>query len=119
MRQTDKTSDVMVVLSGGAVIEGFNRSKLREAGEGSTLGEVALVDEQPRSASVRAVGPTELAILPSGDLRALLDAEPAVAAKVYRNIGRALCSKLRQTTVELDNLVPLLLLTHDSRKDRR
>lgn len=109
IRQFDQTSDIVVVLNGSAKVLGFNESTLREAGPGSTLGEVALLDEQPRSATVRAVGRSELAIIPSKNLRALFVTEPHIAATVYRNIGRALCSKLRQTTMELDGLSPLAM----------
>lgn len=110
IRQLDHTSDIVIILSGGAKVEGYNQTPLREAGPGSTLGEVALLDENPRSATVRTAGRSELAFIQADALRALFAQEPRIAATVYRNIGRALCSKLRQTTLELDSVSPLLLL---------
>ena len=54
---------------------------LANLGPGAIFGELAMFDGGIRSASVEAVGDTELLALPAGDIRALLRGHPEMAEK--------------------------------------
>lgn len=105
VRQFDKNSDLIIVLEGNATIKTFNDEVISEVGTGSLIGEISLVDEQPRSATIRSVGGTKVAIIPAAKLRGLMDADKEVAAAVYRNIAQTLCTRLRHATIHLDGLM--------------
>ncbi len=105
VRQFDRNSDLFIVLEGSVKIKSFSGETIAELGEGSLLGEISLVDDAPRSATVNSVGQTRVARLPAADLRRLLDANPSVAVVVYRNIARILSARIRATNVQLDALL--------------
>jgi CRP-like cAMP-binding protein len=64
---------------------------------GDSIGELSVIDEQPRSASAAAVGPTELLTIGAGHMRAALTGDPVLlwtvagelAAQVRRLTGSA------------------------------
>jgi len=66
-------------------------------GPGTTLGELSVIDRQPRSASAEAVGPVELLAITADDARSVLEADSAIlmaaavelAAHVRRLTGSA------------------------------
>src|SRR5690349_2094159 len=60
VRQFSQDSDLMLVLEGDIRINSFSGDKIAEAGPGSIIGEMALVDEKPRSATVVSVGRSKL-----------------------------------------------------------
>ncbi len=68
---------------------------VREAGE--FLGEMSLVERAPRSATVRAVEPTELLIIEPAAFRELLSASPDAAASILRTMA----GRLRSTEASL------------------
>lgn len=105
VRQFDKNSDLIIVLDGGAEIRTFGGEPITTVGPGSIIGEVSLVDEQLRSATVRSVQFTDAAIIPADKLREVLDGNAAIAAKVYRNIAQTLCTRLRHVTIHIDGLM--------------
>lgn len=105
VRQFDKDSDLIIVLDGGAEITTFGGEPITTVGPGSILGEVSLVDEQPRSATVRSVQFTEAAVIPAEKLRQVLAGNSALAATVYGNIARTLSSRLRHVTIHIDGLM--------------
>lgn len=105
VRQFDKNSDLIIVLDGTAQIMTFNDELISEMGPGSIIGEISLVDEQPRSATIRSIQFTEVAVIPAAKLRDLLANDPTVAAAVYRNIAQTLCTRLRHATIHLDGLM--------------
>lgn len=103
VRQFDKKSDLMIILTGSALIKSFSEETLAEVGPGSVVGEVSLVDDQPRSATVVAVGHTSAAVIPSKDLDALLDGDASLKAQLFENIGKLLCQRLRTANIQLDS----------------
>lgn len=66
---------------------------LRKLGAGTCFGEMALVDNDVRSATVRSVAKCILLRLGEGDFWKA----PATSAKLYRNIARLLSHRLRDT----------------------
>lgn len=102
VRQFDKQSDVMIVVRGKVAIKTFSGDVIAELGPGGVFGEVSLVDDASRSATVVAVGSGTLAVLSSEKLRTTIDADPELRALVMGNIARILCARLRAANVHLD-----------------
>lgn len=66
-------------------------------GPGQTIGEIALVDESPRLATLRAASTTTVVqIIPQGDFGALCERECRIGYIVMRNIAADLAFRLRQ-----------------------
>lgn len=105
VRQFDRNTDLMLLLSGKIRITSFSGEVLAEFSAKSMLGEMSLLDDQPRSANAVAVGPTSIAILPGGLLKALMDDDPMLAAVIYRNVGKVLCQRLRAANIQIDGLM--------------
>jgi CRP-like cAMP-binding protein len=72
-----------VVLSGRVRIERAG-TQIGELGAGDFFGELALIEEEPRSASVIAVDETECLLFPAWEFRALLDEQPQIAVAIMR-----------------------------------
>jgi len=75
---------------------------------GDSLGEMALVDHQPRSATVRAAEDTTLVVLTRKGFEQLRRREPRAAAVLMENIARLLCENLRRTSSRLAQFMPPL-----------
>ncbi|MEI7548519.1 MAG: cyclic nucleotide-binding domain-containing protein, partial [Actinomycetota bacterium] len=67
-----------LVLLKGAMVVRRNGRKVREIGPGEVLGEMALIDSQPRSATVACVTDCEVFEIIGGQFRAVLDAVPEI-----------------------------------------
>ncbi len=78
VRQSDPGNEAFVVARGLLKVvrrEGADETLLAQLGPGSVFGEMALISESPRSASVVALEPTQLLVLARDELeRAALDA---------------------------------------------
>ncbi|MFM2121040.1 MAG: hypothetical protein RL722_2508 [Pseudomonadota bacterium] len=68
---------------------------LHELGAGDCLGEVALLDLHPRSASVRALVDCRAIELTPADLARLAEHDMEQFALIQMNLGRELCRRLR------------------------
>lgn len=74
-----------IVLDGVVQIVYPTRSgefELARMGPGNFFGEMALLNDQPRSATVRAVEPVRALVLDKGDFRAIISQSPALALKL-------------------------------------
>ena len=73
----------LFVITGGRVevTRGAGEEKVvfAELGSGDLLGEMSLVDDQPRSATVRTLEPTTCLLITRGSFQALVDREPEIA----------------------------------------
>ena len=72
---------------------------VRTLGAGDAFGELALIDEAPRSGSARVAGPTRLLILYKTDFDALVEGNDRIALAVLRNLLRALAAYTRRAAV--------------------
>ncbi|MDX1802894.1 MAG: cyclic nucleotide-binding domain-containing protein [Alcanivorax sp.] len=68
---------------------------------GDSMGEMALVDSEPRSATVRAAEDATLIVLTRKGVEQLRKRSPHAASIVMENIARLLCAHLRQTSSQL------------------
>lgn len=88
----DRTRDVFVVLEGSLRVElaSLNGREiiLADAGPGDLVGEFAALDDQPRSATVTAIGGAVLAGIAGETFRAAAMADPASAEWLARRLVR-------------------------------
>ena len=73
-----------IVLSGQARVEKGAGERLGELRPGDFFGELALIEEHPRSASVIAETQTECLLYPAWEFSALLDEHPEIAVPIMR-----------------------------------
>ncbi len=93
VRQGQVGSGLYCIVSGAAVVLSGSH-ELARLGEGDFIGELAVIDQQPRLASVQAVEDTVCLALASWDLLELLKSDSALAL----NLIRALATRLRSVT---------------------
>ncbi len=75
---------------------------------GEALGEMAVIDEFPRSATVTALEPARLLTLTRGNFDTLLEKHPRSGNKIIKAIARLLSIHLRKTSSQLaDHSQPL------------
>ena len=65
------------------------------------FGELALLDEEPRSATAVAEEPSELVGFFRTDLLTLMERDPVLGNKILMNLSRVLGERLRKTNEEL------------------
>jgi len=70
------------ILRDGVSLGGF--------GPGDFFGEMSLLDQAPRSATIRAIGQVSCLMLSSWDFKALLERHPAIAIKLLEVLSRRL-----------------------------
>jgi CRP-like cAMP-binding protein len=100
-REGDHSSTCYVVRSGRvrAVRENSGRRTLTLAtfGAGDIFGELAMFEDESRSATIEALEDTEVAAILGHDMRRLLRAHPEIAVKLLGALGR----RLRETNERL------------------
>ncbi|HTX72587.1 MAG TPA: cyclic nucleotide-binding domain-containing protein [Rectinemataceae bacterium] len=86
MKQGENGIGLFIILSGKVKVEKSNaagqRVELAENGAGDILGEMAVFDGSPRSASVAAVTETTCLVLASWEFNAFLKAHPEAALEI-------------------------------------
>lgn len=102
VRQFSRDDGVAIVLEGNVRVKGFSGETICECGPGSIVGEMALVDDQPRSANVVSVGKSKIAIIPGEKLWSLLDKDADLARTMLHNLCRVLSMRLRTANIHLD-----------------
>lgn len=70
-------------------------------GSGQHFGELALIDSEPRSATVEAVEHTDLICLSRDAFENLLTQDADLGFRIYKRFARLLSNRLRETTDEL------------------
>ena len=75
--------------------------RLARLGAGVTVGEMALVGDQGRSADVMAAQDTQLAELPTAALSACTAIHPNLGTKLHLNLARILADRLRRANEQL------------------
>ncbi len=100
VRQYDRNSDLIILLEGSARIKSIDDETIAEFGPGSIVGEMALIDDEPRSATVTAIGDVRAAIIPSSQLRAVMDMDAEVGKTIMTNIARVLCRRMRSMNAQ-------------------
>lgn len=92
--------ELFVVIRGRVAVEkgGVQIAELRAGGH---FGEMGLIDNAPRSATVRAIEPTRVMVIARGDLMNLMKKESILAVKLLWSFVQVLSDRLRETNSEL------------------
>ncbi len=95
-----------LLLEGEVVVESITVSRtepltIRVLGPGSLIGEVGLVDKEPRSASCTTSGDSLFAILARNAFEALINEEPRIGSKLLLAIAARLAERLRDNARKL------------------
>lgn len=103
-------TEVFIVLSGRVGIELTLTSSSRPevihtVRARDIFGELALIDGHRRSAAARALGETELLVLPRAALKDHLKANEHVGLVVMSNLARILSTRLRKTDLSLRDVL--------------
>lgn len=69
--------------------------------KGSVLGELAVFDDFPRSASVEAIEDTDLLILKNEAMESFIESNPELGIKLLKGVSRVLSLRLRQLAERL------------------
>jgi CRP-like cAMP-binding protein len=90
IREGDRVPrDFVVIIEGHAVVERKGR-RVNRLGPGSFFGEIALITDRPRTATVTAETPIHALVLRERDFRRVLKTMPTVTLKVLQALGRRL-----------------------------
>lgn len=90
VRQGQVGTGLYVLLAGSVTVE-RGSDELAVLGPGDFFGELAVIDQRPRGASVKAIEPTRCLALASWDLLDLLERDP----KLSLNLIRGLVARIR------------------------
>ena len=88
-REGDEASELFVIKSGQVRVQIGNRT-IRELGAESIFGEMALIDSEPRSATVTAITDVELVPVSEKQFLFLVSQTPYFALKVMRVLAKRL-----------------------------
>jgi CRP/FNR family transcriptional regulator, cyclic AMP receptor protein len=102
----NNTDYMVLVLDGEVTVESITVSRTKHVttavlGAGSLLGEMGIVDGEPRSASCTATTDVRAAILSRGALELLINEQPAIGAKFMMSISLRIAERLRDTADKL------------------
>jgi CRP/FNR family cyclic AMP-dependent transcriptional regulator len=89
MRQGESGSEMLIVIDGGARIERDGRV-IAERGGGEVLGEIALLDGGPRTATVTLTRDSRLLVLGRREFQAVMDELPDVRLRVLEAVAHRL-----------------------------
>ena len=105
IRETDG-GDFMLLLIQGAVNilkQGMRgeQQHMTAAGPGMTLGEMSMIDGEPRFATCIATEPTVFAVLHRDDMAKIILDHPSLGSKILVKLVSMLSARLRQTSARL------------------
>jgi CRP-like cAMP-binding protein len=109
LHEGEPAKEMLVVLSG--TLEVVKRTadgreaRLATLAPGEVAGEMSLIDIQPRSADVRAIGPASVVVLGHGDIATIYREDQKSYTLLVLNIAREISLRLRR----LDELLATLV----------
>ncbi|MBS3945905.1 MAG: cyclic nucleotide-binding domain-containing protein [Melioribacter sp.] len=102
--QNDPGIGLYLILKGEVLItyetEDGERFDLANLSNGDFFGELALLDEDKRSASAIAMKESQLAVIFKPDLDEFIDAHPKEGIKILRGISQILATRLRNINMD-------------------
>lgn len=104
VKRFGKGTNLFVILEGAASIKGSDGEDVAQFGPGSVIGEISLVDQQTRSATVVATSEVRAAMIPIDALRGMIEMDPSVGLTMMTNIAQLLCKRLRHMNEHVDSL---------------
>lgn len=97
-REGDPGREFFVVVEGRARVTVGDRGRLAPLGPGGSFGEMSLIDQGPRSATVEAETDMHLLVLDSRNFSSLLEEVPSVARKVLAAMAGRLRAAEKEAT---------------------
>jgi CRP-like cAMP-binding protein len=97
---------LFLMIDGRVAVEIFHdhaATTLAVLEKGAFFGEMALLDESPRSASARCLERTQTLALYRNDLSRLIQTDPQTACHIYRALARIVGDRLRTTNDLVQN----------------
>ena len=106
IKQGDEGNEMYILLDGKVEVTRFNEEEKKEViiatlGPGDIIGEQSLLENVPRSASVRALSATRFVMYDWEGLRRIEKSAKKSASQVYKNLAAILSNRLRDTTERL------------------
>ena len=89
MKEGDPGQELFIIAHGTARIS-KNGRKIRSAGPGEAIGELSLLDQGPRSATVTAETPVTVYVVGSRSFATLLHDAPTVGVKLLKSMAKRL-----------------------------
>jgi CRP-like cAMP-binding protein len=91
MRQGDTGRQMFVVASGRVAVE-RNGKKINELGPGGAAGEMALIAEAPRNATVTTTEPSRLLVADHRGFHSLMDVSPTIRLRIFEGLANKIRS---------------------------
>jgi response regulator RpfG family c-di-GMP phosphodiesterase len=104
IREGEVGESMYVIVSGEVSVSsdmGWGQRELERLGPGSVCGEMALISNDLRSATVRALRRTECLKLGKAGFDSLLDQDPSIAQRVAKVMTKRLSALVHKTSTEL------------------
>lgn len=104
----DGTGDELFILMNGeaeAHVSAEFRAPLKV---GDVFGEMSFLDQEPRSALVKAVTDVTVSTLTQEDFDKIEQEDPTLSTLIMRNLGRAVASNLRRTNTQVRELAHIV-----------
>ena len=86
IREGERGREFIVVADGSVRVTRGGKT-LNELGSGDFIGEIALVADVPRTATVTATSPVRLLVVTDRAFRSVLEQMPSIATKVLQSLG--------------------------------
>jgi len=86
MRQDDTAGEMFVIARGGVVVE-RNGREVGRLGPGDVVGEMALLSEAPRTATVTTTEPSTMFVLAHREFHSLMDQSPDVRRCIFDSVA--------------------------------
>ena len=102
---------LFLILDGKVAVEVFGETsttRLAVLEKGAFFGEMALLDETPRSATARALERTRTLALYRNDLNGLVQRDAKTACQIYRSLAGMIADRLRLTNELVQMKTPAL-----------
>jgi CRP/FNR family transcriptional regulator, cyclic AMP receptor protein len=101
----DKIAFLVLIISGNVHVVKFdsqrNPKKITTLGPGKTIGEMSIIDGEPRSASAVTAVESTLMVMTAEKFNRLMDEQPRVALVLVQKIAKLMSQYLRQTSGRL------------------
>ena len=111
VEEDQKGSSCYFITSGRVDIEirppfaGARMQKIATIKSGEVFGELSLVDGFLRSATARAIEPTEVMAFENTAMEKLMEQDPRIGYRVMKNIANVLAARIRTTNMKLRNAI--------------
>jgi CRP-like cAMP-binding protein len=89
IREGERGREFFVIVEGTAKVT-RNGRKVNEIGPGDWAGEIALITDTPRTATVVATSPARLLVLTDRAFRSVLEEIPSISLKLMKTLGERL-----------------------------